>query len=1052
MTRLFLLFSVLPCVLHAQATVLLSAFPNSSQLGVPVTLTATVFSPSPTGTVTFLDGVNQVGVKPVSGGTASISTVLLSAGTHQLSAFYFDSATFITGASNVIAQTVRAFPGGSFVSDPFPGIHAAFPQAALGDFNHDNHVDFAIPNSSQVTILFGNGDGTFLSPANYAISTKATFLLSADFNGDGNADLVTDGGVVLLGSDNGAFRFGPPVPLGALTPVAVGDFNGDGRADLIVEGVQTTTGSGPLASVTQTSIYLLPGNGDGSFGAAILYANLGNARIAASGFLVGDWNGDGKPDIVVANVAVYSTPTAGILSNLIGVFNYILLGNGDGTVRSLSAISIGGIGIGAPNSPNLSPVTSLISGDFNGDGRLDLAVGGSAASNGVAITEVLLGNGDGTFQLPFGYAAGAVQASSDFNGDGLADLVVTGASSTAVLYGNGDGTFQSGPAISTSALGILGVADFNGDGKADMLYSTSGTIAVLLGSQAASTPPSAPGPATITASGGTPQIAATGGAFASPLQVTVLDGSGNPVSGVTVTFAAPAVGPGATLSSPTGVTNSSGVTSVTAIANNNVGSYAVTASAGALSTSFSLTNVSGSGSDLALGKPATQSSTLAGAPSAVAESAVDGSTDGAFFDGSVTATNADPNAWWQVDLGASVSASSIVIWNRTDCCGTRLSDYWVFVSDTPFLPTDTPATLQLRAGTFASHQTTAPNPSTTITGAGAQGRYVRVQLTGTGYLSLAEVQVFGTVVTPAATNISTGKLATQSSTLPGAPTAAAGSAVDGNTDGAFYDGSVTATNADPNAWWQVDLGAPSMVNSVVVWNRTDCCATRLSDFWVFVSNTPFLATDTPATLQNRAGTFASHQTTAPNPSTTITVAMQGRYVRVQLSDTDYLSLAEVQVIGVGGAPSLNNLSQGKTATESSTLPGVPTAAASSAVDGNTDGNFYDGSVTATTLDPNPWWEVDLGSTPTVSSVTVWNRMDCCGSRLSDYWVFVSSSPFLDSDTVSTLQNRPGTFAIHQTATPNPSTNIPVGMQGRYVRVQLSSAGYLSLAEVQVFGQ
>jgi alpha-L-fucosidase 2 len=121
---------------------------------------------------------------------------------------------------------------------------------------------------------------------------------------------------------------------------------------------------------------------------------------------------------------------------------------------------------------------------------------------------------------------------------------------------------------------------------------------------------------------------------------------------------------------------------------------------------------------------------------------VDGSTDGNFFDGSVTATNLDPNAWWQVDLGASTFVSSILIFNRTDCCGSRLNDYWVFVSDTPFLASDTPATLQNRPGTFSSHQTAAPNPSTTIA-AGAQGRYVRVQLTGANYLSLAEVQVFG---------------------------------------------------------------------------------------------------------------------------------------------------------------------------------------------------------------------------------------------------------------------------------------------------------------------
>jgi hypothetical protein len=94
-----------------------------------------------------------------------------------------------------------------------------------------------------------------------------------------------------------------------------------------------------------------------------------------------------------------------------------------------------------------------------------------------------------------------------------------------------------------------------------------------------------------------------------------------------------------------------------------------------------------------------------------------------------------------VDLGASIPVSQIDIWNRTDCCGSRLADYWVFVSDTPFLASDTPATLQTRAGTVAIHQTTAPSPSVTIPLSG-QGRYVRVQLSGSDYLSLAEVRVF----------------------------------------------------------------------------------------------------------------------------------------------------------------------------------------------------------------------------------------------------------------------------------------------------------------------
>jgi len=460
------------------------------------------------------------------------------------------------------------------------------------------------------------------------------------------------------------------------------------------------------------------------------------------------------------------------------------------------------------------------------------------------------------------------------------------------------------------------------------------------------------------------------------------------------------------------------------------------------------------GAGLIVGGTATQSSTLPGFPSAAASSALDGNTNGNFFAGSVTATNADPNAWWQEDLGAFAIINSIQIWNRTDCCGSRLSDYWVFVSDSPFLPTDTPATLQNRTGTFASHQTTAPNPSSAITfgDTGVPGRYIRVQLNDTDYLSLAEVLVFGTTGNASATNIALGKTATQSSTLPGAATAGPSSAVDGNTDGNFYHGSVTATNQDSNPWWQVDLGASATVNTMVIWNRTDCCGSRLSDYWVFVSNTPFLATDTPGTLQNRAGTFASHQTTAPSPSAVITPNVSGRYVRIQLTNPGYLSLAEVQIFGTGGAASASNVALGKTATQSSTYP-FATAGPSSAVDGNTDGAFFDGSVTATNPDPNAWWEVDLGATAAVSSVVVWNRTDCCGTRLGDYWVFVSNTPFLPADTPASLSLRAGTFASHQTTAPSPSASIAAGgAQGRYVRVQLTGTGYLSLAEVQVFGQ
>jgi hypothetical protein len=150
-------------------------------------------------------------------------------------------------------------------------------------------------------------------------------------------------------------------------------------------------------------------------------------------------------------------------------------------------------------------------------------------------------------------------------------------------------------------------------------------------------------------------------------------------------------------------------------------------------SSLPITNIS-------QGKNATQSSTVFGGN---AGRAVDSVTDGNWGNSSVTHTNSEANAWWQADLGSSFLVDSLTVWNRTDCCGDRLSDYWVFISDTPFLPSDTSASLLIRVNTWNNHQISPPNPSTNITGIGVRGQYVRVQLSGTNYLSLAEVEIFG---------------------------------------------------------------------------------------------------------------------------------------------------------------------------------------------------------------------------------------------------------------------------------------------------------------------
>ncbi len=125
----------------------------------------------------------------------------------------------------------------------------------------------------------------------------------------------------------------------------------------------------------------------------------------------------------------------------------------------------------------------------------------------------------------------------------------------------------------------------------------------------------------------------------------------------------------------------------------------------------------------------------------------DGNTDGYFNNGSVTHTNQDINAWYEIDIGKVEKIDSLKIWNRTDCCGYRLRDYWVFISELPFLPTDTAINLQHRSNVWAHHTNYTSSTQYKLKADGVNGRYVRIQLGGLeplkeSYLSLAEVEVF----------------------------------------------------------------------------------------------------------------------------------------------------------------------------------------------------------------------------------------------------------------------------------------------------------------------
>jgi hypothetical protein len=147
------------------------------------------------------------------------------------------------------------------------------------------------------------------------------------------------------------------------------------------------------------------------------------------------------------------------------------------------------------------------------------------------------------------------------------------------------------------------------------------------------------------------------------------------------------------------------------------------------------------GQNLALRKPAKQSGDGGGAASL----AVDGNTDGDFKAGSVTHSTRDMHAWLEVDLESSQQIDAVAIWNRTDAGMHRLRNYWVFISETPFAPTDRVEALRSRAGTWSKTSFT-PTPSAVLETGGVQGRYVRIQFDGTtvpeeSYLTIAEIQV-----------------------------------------------------------------------------------------------------------------------------------------------------------------------------------------------------------------------------------------------------------------------------------------------------------------------
>ena len=329
---------------------------------------------------------------------------------------------------------------------------------ATADFNGDGKLDLAIANldRSDVSILLGVGDGTFLDATTTSTLPHPRFVATGDFNTDGKSDLVVanidfNSVSILLGNGDGTFARSASRTFDVdVHPcyIAVGDFNGDHCLDLAVAN------NGCAGCRIDGSVSILLGNGDGIFAKAVNYPE-GAHPVSLT---IGDFNSDGFQDLAIANTLSVS----------------ILKGKGDGTFTP-----------GADYATMVHPV-SVVSGDFNEDGWPDLAVVNDTAGT----LTLLRGLGDCSFVRSMTYRTGTLPVSvvaGDLNGDHHLDLVVADLASENVwvLMGEGTGGFKS-PATETVGAfpGYVVLEDLDADTRLDVVVAHQNwdTVSVRLNS------------------------------------------------------------------------------------------------------------------------------------------------------------------------------------------------------------------------------------------------------------------------------------------------------------------------------------------------------------------------------------------------------------------------------------------------------------------------------------------------------------------------------------------------------------------------------------------
>lgn len=436
-----------------QISVTLTSSVNPSTLGQPLTLTTNLTPSTVQGRVTFYDDATVLGTASLESGQAVFTSILLPSGVRRL------SARFGLSTAALLFQSVRSRREGSFES---PATYAGGSPTALfaplsiaiadfngdgiadvaagdavllgngdgtfqapvkhstgvspagtvvGDFDEDGIPDLAISSAFGVQILFGKGDGTFLSGSTLSIGVGfGSVLTSADFNGDGHTDLlVTIAGTpsqpshLYLGVGDGTFRPPLDVTAGSASSIVANDFNGDGAPDVAV--LDSASGK----------VNVVMGNGDGTFRPPATYHVTADAVDPGAGSLItSDLNGDGVTDLLVYG------PSLDLVS--------VMLGRGDGTFGDAMEYRLSGRAFG----------NGIAVIDFDGDGIPDIALSGKTDSTIL----LLLGVGDGTFQpattVPVAMGGTVFQlATGELNGDGRADLITASNSGiVTVLLGS----------------------------------------------------------------------------------------------------------------------------------------------------------------------------------------------------------------------------------------------------------------------------------------------------------------------------------------------------------------------------------------------------------------------------------------------------------------------------------------------------------------------------------------------------------------------------------------------------------------------------------------